>query len=98
MINSKQRAYLKSLAQKIDVVLNIGKNGYSPEITNALDEVLETRELVKVGVLQNCMEDPKELATLLAERTHSEVVQIIGKKIVFYRMSKDNPKIQLPKK
>ncbi|MFV0520362.1 MAG: ribosome assembly RNA-binding protein YhbY [Lachnospirales bacterium] len=98
MLNSKQRAYLKSLAQKLDVVLNIGKNGYSPEITNALDEVLETRELVKVGVLQNCLEDPKEMSILLAERTHSEVVQIIGKKIVFYRPSKDNPKIQLPKK
>ncbi len=98
MMNSKQRAYLKGLAQKLDVVLNIGKNGYSPELTNALDEVLEVRELVKVGVLQNCLEDPKDLATLLSERTHSEVVQIIGKKIIFYRPSKENPKIQLPKK
>ncbi|MFV0441087.1 MAG: YhbY family RNA-binding protein [Lachnospirales bacterium] len=97
MLNSKQRAYLKTLAQKQDVVLNIGKNGYSPEITEALEEVLEKRELVKVGVLQNCMEEPKDLAILLSERTHSEVVQIIGKKIIFYRESKDKPKIQLPK-
>ncbi len=97
-MTSKQRAYLRSLAMKIDPVLNIGKGGYSPEIVDELDRILEKRELVKVQLLQNCLEDIKEMATVLSDRTHSEVVQIIGRKIVFYRESKENKEIELPKK
>lgn len=97
-MNSKQRAYLKGLASNIDPIMNIGKGGYSPEIVTALDEVLEKRELVKVTLNNNCMEDIRELSQTLADRTHSEVVQVIGKKIVFYRESKENKTIVLPKK
>lgn len=97
-MTSKQRAYLRSLAMKIDPTLNIGKGGYSPEIVDELDRILEKRELVKVQLLQNCVEDIKEMSTVLSDRTHSEVVQIIGRKIVFYRESKENKEIILPKK
>lgn len=96
-MTSKQRAYLKSLAMKLDPVMQIGKASVTPELTGAVDEALEARELVKLHVLKNCFDDPKELAQMIAERTHSQVVQVIGKKIVLYRESKEKKKITLPK-
>ena len=96
-MTSKQRAYLKSLAMKIDPIFNIGKGSLSPELVEGVRNALEARELVKVGVLQNCMDDPKDLAEVLAERTRSQVVQVIGKKIVLYKESKKNKRIELPK-
>ena len=96
-MTSKQRAYLKSLAMKIDPIFNFGKGSLSPELVEGVRNALEARELVKVGVLQNCMDDPKELAEVLAERTRSQVVQVIGKKIVLYKESKKNKRIELPK-
>ena len=98
-MNSKQRAYLKSLAMTMDPILQIGKSGLTPEVTASVDEALAARELIKVSVLQNCLEDPKEMAQVIAERTHAQVVQVIGKKIVLYREGKDDKKrIELPKK
>ena len=97
-MTSKQRAYLKSLAMKLDPVFNVGKASITPEFTTAIAEVLETRELIKIAVLKNCLDEPKEIAEVLAERTHSQVGQVIGKKIVLYKESKDNKKIELPKK
>ena len=96
-MTSKQRSYLKGLAMNIDPVFQIGKASLTPEFTESINEVLEARELVKISVLKNCMDEPKELASVLAERTHSEVVQIIGKKIVLYKESKNKKKIELPK-
>ena len=96
-MTSKQRAYLKSLAMTMDPIFQIGKNSMTPELTKAVDEALEARELIKVSVLQNCADDPRELAAMLAERTRSQVVQVIGKKIVLYREGKnEKKKIQLP--
>ena len=95
-MTSKQRAYLKGLAMNIDAIINVGKGGLTPEICTACDEALEKRELIKVGVLKNCADDPKALANALAERTKSQLVQVIGKKLVLYRPSKKNPKIKLP--
>lgn len=97
-MTSKQRAYLKGLAMKLDPVFNVGKSSITPEFTSAIAEVLETRELIKISVLKNCLDEPREIAEVLAERTHSHVVQVIGKKIVLYKESKDNKKIELPKK
>ena len=97
-MTSRQRAYLKSLAMKLDPVFNVGKASITPEFTTAIEEVLETRELIKIAVLKNCLDEPREIAEVLAERTHSQVVQVIGKKIVLYKESKDNKKIELPKK
>lgn len=96
-MTSKQRAYLKSLAMKIIPILQIGKSSVTPELISAVDEALEARELIKMHILKNCFDDPKEIAQVIAERTRSEVVQVIGKKVVLYRESKDNKKIELPK-
>ena len=79
-MTSKQRAYLKGLAQTMEPIFQIGKNSLTPENTKAIAEALEARELIKISVLQNCMDDPKELAALVGERTRSQVVQVIGKK------------------
>ena len=97
-MTTKQRAYLKSLAMNTEPIFQMGKSSLTPELTKAVDEALAARELVKISVLQNCMDDPRELAALLAERTRSQVVQVIGKKIVLYREGKDDKKkIILPK-
>lgn len=96
-MTSKQRAYLKGLAMKIDPIFQIGKSSLTPEITEAVSEALEKRELVKIHVLKNCMDDPNEIGRTIAERTRAELVQVIGKKIVLYRESKDNKKIELPR-
>ncbi len=94
-MTSKQRAYLKGLAQTTETILNIGKATLTPEVVAACDEALEKRELIKVGVLKNCVADPMEMAQTIAERTNAEVVQVIGKKIVLFRPSKKHPKIKL---
>lgn len=91
-MTSKQRAYLKSLAMVMEPILQIGKSSITPELTAAILEALEARELIKINVLQNCADDPKELAKVLAERTRSQVVQVIGKKIVLYKEGKDDKK------
>ncbi len=96
-MTSKQRSYLKGLAMNIDSIFQIGKASLTPEFTESIIEALEARELIKITVLKNCQDDPKELAAVLAERTHSEVVQVIGKKIVLYKESKTKKKIELPK-
>lgn len=96
-MTSKQRAYLKGLAMNIDPIFQFGKNSLTPENTAAIAEALEKRELIKIHVLQNCADDPKVIAAIVAERTRSEVVQVIGKKIVLYKESKDHKKIELPK-
>lgn len=99
MITSKQRAYLKGLAMTMDPILQLGKGGLTPENTASVDEALAARELIKINVLQNCLEDSRQMAEILAERTRSQVVQVIGRKIVLYREGKDDKKkIVLPKK
>lgn len=91
-MTSKQRAYLKGLAMKMEAIMQLGKGSVTPENTVAVDEALAARELIKISVLQNCLDDPRQMAEVLAERTHSQVVQVIGRKIVLYREGKDNKK------
>ncbi len=95
-MTTKQRAYLKSLAMTMEPIYQIGKASLTPEITEGVSEALEARELIKINVLKNCTEDIGVLAHTLAERTRSELVQVIGKKIVLYRESRDKKKIVLP--
>lgn len=95
-MTSKQRAYLKSLASNLDPIFQIGKENLTPEVTAAIQEAFNRRELIKISVLKSCFDDPDELATMVAERTRSQVVQVIGKKIVLYKESKDHKKINLP--
>lgn len=81
----------------MEPIFQIGKNSMTPEVTGAVAEALAARELIKISVLQNCTDDPKELASILAERTRSQVVQVIGRKIVLYKEGKDDKKrIELP--
>ena len=84
-MTSKERAELKSQAMVLDSIFQIGKASLTPQLTDAVRDALNARELIKVSVLKNCADDPKELANLIAERTGSEVVQVIGKKIVLYK-------------
>ena len=88
-MTSKQRAYLKGLAMNLDPIFQIGKNSMTPEVTKAIQEALDARELIKISVLKNCADDPRALAEVIAERTRSQVVQVIGKKIVLYKEGKD---------
>lgn len=96
-MTSKQRAYLKSLASTLEPSFQIGKSSLTPEFTAAINEAFNTKELLKIAVLKNCLDDPKEIAQTAAERTRSQVVQVIGKKIVLYKPDKKNPKIILPR-
>ena len=96
-MTTKQRAYFERLAMIMDPIVQVGKSGMTPELTEAISEGLEARELIKISVLKNCADDPRELAEIIAERTRSQVVQVIGKKIVLYREGKDEKKkINLP--
>ena len=95
-MTSKQRAYLMGLASTLDPIFQVGKSSLTPELTSAVLEAFNNRELIKIAVLKNCFDDPKEIANMLAERTHSQVIKVIGKKIVLYKENKDNKKIFLP--
>ena len=96
-MTSKQRAYLKGLAMNLDPIYQVGKASVTPEFIEGIREALEKRELIKISVLKNCADDPKELAVLIAERSGAQVVQVIGKKIVLYKESRYHKKIMLPK-
>jgi len=100
MLTSKQRAYLRGLANRLDATHQVGKGGVSPELVAAIDEALEKRELVKISVLQNAELGAAHAAETLGGRTRSQVVQTIGGKFVLYRQAKDEKhrRIELPKK
>lgn len=91
-MTTKQRAYLKSLAMTMEPIFQVGKSSMTPGFTQAISEALDARELIKISVLKNCADDPREIAELLAERTRSQIVQVIGKKIVLYKEGKDDKK------
>ena len=91
-MTSKRSEYLKGCAMTLDTILHIGKSGVTPEITQSVQEALEARELIKLNVLKNCMYDIREIAETLADRTHSEVIQVIGRKIILFREAKENSK------
>ena len=96
-LTSKQRAYLGGEASTLNPIFQIGKASLTPELVSALDEALEKRELIKVSVLTNCADDPHEIASIIAERTRSNVVKVIGKKIILFRQAKKNSKFELPR-
>ena len=88
MITTKQRAFLGTQAMTLSATIQIGRDGLLPEITQMVDDALEAKELVKLNVQRNCFTPVKELAGILAERTHSDVVQVVGRKITLYRYSR----------
>lgn len=97
MLTSKQRAYLRSLANGIDTILMVGKGGMSEQITAQAQSALKARELIKGKVLESCELSVREVAEQIAEETKSEVVQVIGTKFVLYKRNEKDPKIVLPK-
>ena len=88
-MTSKERAELKSQAMRLDSIFQIGKSSLTPQMTEAIKDAIEARELIKISVLKNCADDPRELAEMIADRTGSQVVQVIGKKIVLYKLNPD---------
>lgn len=97
MLTSKQRAYLRSLANGIDTILMVGKGGMSEQITAQAQSALKARELIKGKVLESCELSVREIAEQIAEVTKSDVVQVIGTKFVLYKRNEKDPQIVLPK-
>ncbi|AIQ63094.1 RNA-binding protein [Paenibacillus stellifer] len=95
-LTGKQKRYLRSLAHHLDSVFQVGKGGVNDQLIRHIEEAIEKRELMKISVLNNCAEDPKEIGGELAEQSGSELVQVIGKTIVLYKESRDNKTIELP--
>ncbi|MEG2074424.1 MAG: ribosome assembly RNA-binding protein YhbY [Angelakisella sp.] len=98
MLTSKQRSKLKSIANTTESILQIGKGGVGGQLITQVDDALEARELVKLHILETAPEGSKEVAEQLADATRSEVVQIIGKRIVLYRKNLKKPIIDLTDK
>ncbi len=98
-LTSKERAYLRSLANTLEPIFQFGKGGLSDNFVKQIDEALEARELIKLTILENADTTAKELAAALCEKAHCQSVQIIGRRIVLYRMArdKDKRKIELPR-
>ena len=90
MITSKQRAYLRGLANSIDTILMVGKSGMSPEIIKQADDALKARELIKAKVLETSDISPKEAANIIANKVNADVVQVIGTKFILYRKIMDH--------
>lgn len=97
MITSKQRAYLRGLANDLSPIMQIGKGGLTENMLKTFSDALEARELIKLTVLENSGENPKELLQVLAAQLWAEPVAATGRKIVLYRASEKKPTIELPR-
>ncbi|NLC44125.1 MAG: ribosome assembly RNA-binding protein YhbY [Clostridiales bacterium] len=96
MLTSKQRSYLRKLANSENALFQIGKGGISASVIKQIEEALEARELIKVHLLDNSDLSPKEACDALAEETGADGVQVVGSKFVLYKKSRENPRIKLP--
>lgn len=95
-MRGKQKRYLRSLANTMKPIFQVGKFGVNENLIKQVDDALEKRELIKINILQNCLEDKDDIAVEIARETRAFVVQIIGSTIVLYRESIDHKKIELP--
>jgi len=93
-LTSKQRAQLRGLANSIDTILHVGKDGIGDNLIKQANDALEARELIKGRALENSLLSAREAAEELAQATRSEVVQVIGTKFVLYRETHSKPKDQ----
>lgn len=96
MLTSKQRSYLRSLANGIEPIFQVGKGGIGQNMIKQFNDALEARELVKASVLKNSASDTKEVCEEIASLTGADIVQMIGNKFVLYRESKEDKVIILP--
>lgn len=97
MLSGKEKRYLRSLANTIDPVVQVGKASVNDSVLFSLNEALDARELVKVKVLKNCLDEVKDVAQELAEQSKAELVQVIGRNVVLYRPNPEKPLIKLPR-
>lgn len=97
MLNSRQRAQLRGLANSLDTIFQVGKGGVTENTVKQVNDALEARELIKLRVLETSPVSAREAADEIAEKTHSDVVQVIGTRFVLYRESRDNKQIRLVK-
>ncbi len=97
MLTSKQRAYLRGLANRLETILIVGKGEITDNIVNQADTALTAREIIKGKVLENSAYSSREAAELIADKCSADVVQVIGSKFVLYRPNPDEPVIVLPK-
>ena len=95
MLTSKQRAYLRSLSNKLEPIFQVGKGGVNDNQLKQIDEALEKRELVKVHVLENALLDTRSVCNEVANALGAEPVQVIGKKFIIYKESKENKRVDL---
>ncbi len=98
MLTSKQRAYLRGLANSYDSLFQIGKVGVSDTLIKQVEDALKKRELIKLNSLENCPNTPREVADEIATKAKCDVVQVVGRKMIFYKRNNEEPKIVLPKK
>ena len=97
MLTSKQRAYLRSLANPLPTIGQIGKEGITETVIASADDALKAREIIKLRVLETSPESVRETADKIAELSRADVVQVIGSKFILYRESKENKQIRLVK-
>ncbi|MFD0674084.1 ribosome assembly RNA-binding protein YhbY [Cohnella sp. GCM10027633] len=97
MLTGKQKRHLRSLAHHLKPIFQVGKGSTNDHLIRHIEEALEVRELIKVSVLNNCLDDPKAIGEELAERSGAELAQVIGKTIVLYKESRENKQIVLPR-
>ncbi|MGM8364647.1 ribosome assembly RNA-binding protein YhbY [Virgibacillus sp. W0181] len=95
-LTGKQKRFLRSKANTLKPIFQVGKTGVNDNMIKQIEEALEKRELIKVSILQNCLEDKDEVADSLAEGTGAEIVQIIGNNVVLYKESQENKQLELP--
>lgn len=96
MLTGKQRSFLKGKANTLDPMFQLGKNGLTESFIKQVDVVLESKELLKISVLNNSGLDAKEVVIELCDKLGAEFVQSMGNKLVIYRESKEEKIIQLP--
>jgi RNA-binding protein len=96
MLTGKQKRFLRSEAHHLTPIFQVGKGGVNEHLIKHIEEAIESRELIKISILQNCEDDKQEVAQALAKETRSELVQLIGLTVVLYKPSKNNKKIVLP--
>lgn len=96
MLTGKQRAYLRAIANRTEALYICGKGGISENLIKTFSDGLESREIIKITVLETCPDTPREVCAALCEALSADPVQVIGRKIVLYRESRDNRKIELP--
>jgi RNA-binding protein len=96
MLTGKQKRYLRAQAHQLKPIFQVGKIGVNDNMLVQIGEALEKRELIKVSLLQNCLDEKEDVAAAIEDGTGASIVQIIGSTIVLYRESEDNKQIKLP--